>query len=103
MLTGGTATTFRAIAAAQHGTDLVSSSPVLAVERLAGLAAELSAQDLAARRGCAGLPAARADVFPAALWTLVGIAKRAGIREFRHSFYNLRFGVADELLAAPTP
>ena len=41
-----------------------------------------------------GLPAGRADVFPAALVTMITIAEAGHIETFHHSLYNLRWGLA---------
>ena len=46
----------------------------------------------------AAIPAARADVFPAALITMLTVAEYGLIRLFHHSLYNLRWGVAAEAL-----
>jgi exopolyphosphatase/guanosine-5'-triphosphate,3'-diphosphate pyrophosphatase len=46
------------------------------------------------------MPQARADVLPAALTTILAIAEMGGLHAFRHSLYNLRWGVADELLGS---
>jgi exopolyphosphatase / guanosine-5'-triphosphate,3'-diphosphate pyrophosphatase len=53
---------------------------------------------LAQRRAVRGLPPKRADVFPAALATLLEVARFAGVDRFAHSFYNLRYGVVAEML-----
>ena len=58
----------------------------------------LSRQTLAERRACPGLPAPRADVYPTALATYLTIARHGGFTAFRHSLYNLRYGIAQELL-----
>jgi exopolyphosphatase / guanosine-5'-triphosphate,3'-diphosphate pyrophosphatase len=39
-------------------------------------------------------------VFPAALTTMIAVAEVAGLRAFHHSFHNLRYGLAAELLNA---
>lgn len=97
---GGTATTARAIWAARSNRRLEDTPTQFAVADLRQLAGELAALSLEQRRSVAGLPPARADVFPTALFTLVAVAGRAGVTAFQHSFYNLRFGLAAELLAA---
>ena len=97
--TGGTITTVRAIIAARAGVPLESIDTRVEVAQLRDLARELGALPLAARRTIAGLPPARADVFPTALITLIALADAAGFPAFRHSFYNLRFGLAAEALS----
>ena len=62
------------------------------------LYAWISALPLSERRGIAGLPAARADVFPVALATLLAVAELGGFAALRNSGYNLRYGLADALL-----
>ena len=44
------------------------------------------------------LPGSRADIIPAALITILAVLKHAERTELIHSFYNLRYGVAAELL-----
>jgi exopolyphosphatase/guanosine-5'-triphosphate,3'-diphosphate pyrophosphatase len=55
--------------------------------------------NISERRAIPRLPPGRADVFPTALVTLIALGKIARASMFRHSFYNLRFGLAAELLA----
>ena len=98
VVTGGTATTFRAVEAAASGKAFLATSPVLPVAALNALGLRLATLAIDDRRTIPGVPAARADVFPAALLTLVELAGFARAPEFRHSFITLRFGVADELL-----
>jgi exopolyphosphatase / guanosine-5'-triphosphate,3'-diphosphate pyrophosphatase len=96
--TGGTVTTVRAMLAAQIGHALDDSSTTVTVAELEQLLARSAALPLASRRELPGLPAARADVFPTALATILEVARLAGVERFTHSFYNLRYGIADELL-----
>jgi exopolyphosphatase/guanosine-5'-triphosphate,3'-diphosphate pyrophosphatase len=100
VVTGGTATTVRAMRAAAWGRALTVESPVFALAELSRLAARVCEVPLDDRRRVPGLPAARADVFPAALITLIEIADLAGADSLRHSLYNLRFGVAAEALGS---
>ncbi|MFI5355894.1 MAG: Ppx/GppA phosphatase family protein [Opitutales bacterium] len=96
--TGGTITTARTILAARRQQTVAESDPRIPVADLQMLLAELASYDLARRRAVPGLTPARADVFPAALATLVAVAGEGGFAAYHHSFYNLRYGVADELL-----
>ncbi len=96
--TGGTATTFRAILAEAAGVALAVSEAVLPLEAMAELARRLCAETVAQRRARPGVPAARADVLPAALVTLGEVAALARAPALRHSLFNLRFGLAAELL-----
>jgi exopolyphosphatase/guanosine-5'-triphosphate,3'-diphosphate pyrophosphatase len=98
--TGGTFTTVRAIRAAAAGLALEATEPAIPVPELAALAERLGRLPLAERQTVPGLPRKRADVFPAALLTLLTLAKVGGIGRFRHSFYNLRWGLAAETLGA---
>ncbi len=96
--TGGTVTTVRTILAARAGTALEQTSPVVTLAQLRELLAFLGAMPLSARRQISGLPPARADVFPAALATMIALAELGGLDAFLHSFYNLRYGLAAEAL-----
>jgi len=97
--TGGTVTTVRAILGARAGLALESTPPVVTAAGLRGLLDYLAPMTLAQRRLVPGMPPARADVFPTALATIVALAEAGGFEEFRHSLHNLRYGLADELLA----
>jgi exopolyphosphatase/guanosine-5'-triphosphate,3'-diphosphate pyrophosphatase len=97
--TGGTVTTARAILAARNGQTLEASPPRIEVAQLQSLCDELAAIPLAERKKITGLPPGRADVFPTALATLLAVAKTGGFQAYHHSLYNLRFGIAAELLA----
>lgn len=96
--TGGTLTTARAIFAARQGVPLQASSAFLPVSDLRALLEETAAMPLESRRKIAGLPTARADVFPAALATFAAVAELGGFAGFHHSLYNLRWGLAAELI-----
>jgi len=97
--TGGTLTTARAILASRAGQTLEEMDPLLTLARLRELRDGLGALPLAARKNVAGLPPARADVFPTALATLLAVAEFGRFSAYRHSFYNLRWGLAAEELA----
>lgn len=96
--TGGTVTTVRAMLAAGQGGTLAESSTTVTAAELEQLLAATGALPLPARRQVPGLPPARADVFPTALATILEVARLAGAPRLTHSFYNLRYGIADELL-----
>jgi exopolyphosphatase/guanosine-5'-triphosphate,3'-diphosphate pyrophosphatase len=95
---GGTMTSARAIFATEHGKNIRQISPVVTVAALRALLDRVAPLPLEARKKIPGLPPARADVFPAALTTVVAVAERAKLKEFHHSFYNLRWGLAAEAL-----
>jgi len=96
--TGGTLTTVRAILAAQRGVAIEATSPEVTVDLLRSQLREVGGLPLDSRRSIPGLPAARADVFPTALATLIAVAERGKLAAYRHSFYNLRYGLAAEAL-----
>ena len=101
--TGGTVSTARAMRAAAEGIRLDDSSPEIPVAFLRDLLDRVAPLSLAGRQALPGLSAARADVFPAALATLIAMAELTGTGAFRHSWYSLRHGVAAELLEVTGP
>ncbi len=96
--TGGTVSTVRAIIAARTGKTFEQTNPVITLATLRNLLAELGNLPLSARRQIPGLPPNRADVFPTALATLVTLAKIGGFDAYRNSLFNLRYGLAAEML-----
>jgi exopolyphosphatase/guanosine-5'-triphosphate,3'-diphosphate pyrophosphatase len=97
--TGGTITTARTILGVQEGKTLPETSPSVSTAQLRELLARVGERPLEQRRQIPGLPSARADVFPAALVTLLAIADLGGFPRFENSLHNLRWGLADEVLA----
>jgi exopolyphosphatase / guanosine-5'-triphosphate,3'-diphosphate pyrophosphatase len=98
VFTGGTMSTARALLAAEEGVDLAARPPEVSLTDLERLGAELCAQTLAARLARPGMTPGRADVFPAAVVTVLTVAHWGGFAGFTHSLHNLRWGLADELL-----
>jgi len=98
VFTGGTVTTVRLIKAALHGVALEDTPSVIATSTLDALIDELAPLTLPERKKMPGMPAARADVFPVALVTLMAVAESARLPRFHHSLYNLRWGLAAEAL-----
>jgi exopolyphosphatase/guanosine-5'-triphosphate,3'-diphosphate pyrophosphatase len=96
--TGGTVTTVRTIQAARSGRPFAEMPTRLSVETLRDLLAELGELPLAERQHIAGLPPARADVFPTALATVITLAELGGFNAFENSLYNLRWGLVAEAL-----
>jgi exopolyphosphatase/guanosine-5'-triphosphate,3'-diphosphate pyrophosphatase len=96
--TGGTLTTVRTILAAKADRTLDETDPLITVVQLAEMLAWLGPMPLSARRQVAGLPPARADVFPTALATMLALAGIGSVSTFRNSLYNLRWGLAAEAL-----
>lgn len=97
--TGGTVATVRAILGARSGKKAEETAPLVTTTELAALLDFLAPMALEERRRIPGLPSARADVFPTAIATILAVADAGGFTQFRHSFYNLRYGLAAELLA----
>ncbi len=98
--TGGTLTTARAIIAARAGRSLENTDSVLTLDQLRELLAYLSWRNLEERQRVPGMSPGRADVMPTALATVIALGERGGFTTFRNSLYNLRWGIADELLSA---
>lgn len=97
--TGGTVTTVRTVLGARQGQQLEETPTLVSVAQLRALLAELAPLPLERRRAVPGLPPARADVFPIAVATLIAVAEAGAIETFHHSIYNLRYGLAAELLS----
>jgi exopolyphosphatase/guanosine-5'-triphosphate,3'-diphosphate pyrophosphatase len=97
--TGGTLTTVRAMAAARRKVPIEETDPKIGVPLLRETLADIGPKELAQRKRIPGLPPARADVFPAALATLLAVAELGKFGAYQHSLRNLRWGVASETLA----
>ncbi|HYC72754.1 MAG TPA: phosphatase [Opitutaceae bacterium] len=95
---GGTVTTIRAILGAKSGKKAEQMPAVVTTAQVEELLGLLGPLPLDQRKRVPGLPPPRADVFPVALATILAVAEAAGLEEFRHSFYNLRWGVAAEMV-----
>lgn len=95
---GGSMSTVRAIKGARQGLALEDTPAIIDTETLGQLLQQLAPMTLEQRKSVPGLPAARADVFPAALATMVAVAEFARIARFHHSLHNLRWGLAAEAL-----
>ena len=99
VFTGGTMSTIRAIKGARHGLTLDDTPALVGLDTMTQLLDELAPMTLEERKVVPGMPAPRADVFPAALVTMLAVADYAHIDRFHHSLYNLRWGLAAEVLA----
>lgn len=99
IFTGGTITTARATLAENEGRTLESSRSFVSKKSLQELLDRIAPLSLAERKRTPGIPSARADVFPVGVATVVALADYAQVSGFWHSFHNLRWGIADELLA----
>jgi exopolyphosphatase / guanosine-5'-triphosphate,3'-diphosphate pyrophosphatase len=100
VFTGGTMTSVRLIKGALHAVKLEDTPPIVPLETLHDLLDEIGPLALDARKQIPGMPVARADVFPAALVTVVTLAEFGLFKRFHHSIYNLRWGLAASALAA---
>ena len=98
VFTGGTMTSVRLIKGALHGVKLDDTPPIVSLETLHDLLDEIGPLNLDARKQIPGMPASRADVFPAALATVVALAEFGLFKRFHHSLYNLRWGLAAKAL-----
>ncbi len=98
VFTGGSMTTVRTLKGARHGHTMEDTPATIGVDTLAHLLDELAPLTLEQRKAVPGMPAARADVFPAALVTMLAVADYAHVDRFHHSLHNLRWGLAAETL-----
>lgn len=98
VFTGGTMTSVRLINGALHGVGLEDTPAVVLVATLQALLDEVGPKTLVQRLEIPGMPASRADVFPAALVTAVTLAEFGLFERFHHSLYNLRWGLAAQAL-----
>jgi exopolyphosphatase / guanosine-5'-triphosphate,3'-diphosphate pyrophosphatase len=98
VFTGGSMATVRAIKGARHQLRMEDTPPVIGTDTLGEMLDELGPLTLEQRKALPGMPAARADVFPAALVTMVTVADYAHVDRFHHSLHNLRWGIAAEAL-----
>ncbi len=101
--TGGTFVISRAILAAEAGITLEDRSPVVQRAEITRLKKKLAHLPLHERMAVPHLPAARADIFPAALATVEQVMRSAGRETLTLSFYNLRYGIASAMLASQSP
>jgi len=95
---GGTLTTVRAIFGAREAKPFEATDTVIQISELRKLLEVLGEMPLARRKQISGLPRARADVFPVALATLIAVADAGAFSAYHHSVYNLRYGIAADLL-----
>lgn len=95
---GGSMTTVRALIGARQGIPFNHTPPVVETDTIERLLSEIAPLEIEGRKAYPGMPASRADVFPAALATMLAVARVAGVSRFTHSTYNLRWGLAARLL-----
>jgi len=99
IVTGGAFTVTRAVLAAQVDQTIEERSPVLRHKEITQLKSKLMQLPLHERMAVPHLPATRADIIPAALITIDTVLDCAARDTVTHSFYNLRYGIAAELLS----
>jgi exopolyphosphatase/guanosine-5'-triphosphate,3'-diphosphate pyrophosphatase len=99
IVTGGAFSVIRSILGAKAGTTIESASSVIHKKNISELKSTLCNLSLNERKTIPGLSEARADVMPVALITIDTVLESAGRDTITHSFYNLRYGIATELLA----
>ncbi len=95
---GGSMSAVRAIKGARHGLTFEATPPIIGIDTLHHMLDEMAPLTLEERKAVPGLPPARADVFPAALITMLTVADYAHVDRFHHSLHNLRWGIAAEAL-----
>ena len=96
--TGGAVTVARAILAARDNTVLEKYSQIISLLQIRELKAELISLPLSERIKIKSLPATRADILPTALITIEQIMHLMGHKQLIHSQYNLRYGIALDIL-----
>lgn len=96
---GGAVVYARGLLAGRKGMEHWRRHPAMLLrDELAVLGQELAGQTLEERMNIAALPRQRADIMPVALVTLVSVLEMADAVGLQHSLFNLRFGLAAELL-----
>ena len=97
---GGALSVCRAIRAARMGQKIKAIDPHLSLAYLKTLYSEISAKHMYERSCIPELPPARADILPTALLVLITCLEYFQVDGYLHTFYNLRFGIAVELLGS---
>ena len=97
---GGALSVCRAIRAARMGQKIKAIDPYLSSAYLKALYSEISVMHMRERANIPELPPARADILPTALLVLTTCAEYFQVDGYLHTFYNLRFGMAVELLGS---
>jgi exopolyphosphatase/guanosine-5'-triphosphate,3'-diphosphate pyrophosphatase len=100
--TGGAYSVSRALLVAEAGGGIENSSPHLERSSLNQLKKKLAPLPLKERLIIPQLPAARADIMPTALIIIDALLEVSKHSSITHSFYNLRYGVAANLLKQQT-
>ena len=100
IVTGGAFTITRAMLANELNITIEEYSPILNKKKISRLKSKLMSLTLHERMAVPQLPATRADIAPVALITMDTVLDYAKRDTATHSFYNLRYGIAAELLTA---
>jgi exopolyphosphatase / guanosine-5'-triphosphate,3'-diphosphate pyrophosphatase len=96
--TGGGLTHARFIIGAGKGLKPHESGAIVTIQEMRALMRKIAAMDFAERCALPKLPPARADIMPVAMIVLTTIMDLATAGSVVHSFYNLRYGLAAEML-----
>jgi exopolyphosphatase/guanosine-5'-triphosphate,3'-diphosphate pyrophosphatase len=92
----------RLMIAGRMGLSIEDASAYLSREQISAVSREIMAKDIAHRIAIPGMPAQRADIFPAAMLVFQVLLDLGRAEGLRHSFHNLRYGLALGLLQAHT-
>lgn len=95
---GGGLAVVRSILSERTGTVIASESVALGRTEITDLEREVAAIPLEERLHLPGMPPGRADIAPAAFLVFRILLELAGADRLQHSFHNLRFGIAHQLL-----
>ena len=99
--TGGSIIFLRQLLSSSNQVNL-NNYPFLIRTEIKQIADEINSLDLVQRISkFPDLPSDRADVFPSALLVILELLKFWKLTGLNHSFHNLRYGVAEELLTSP--
>lgn len=99
--TGGSLAHARFIFGHDCGRAPSESDPVMSAAQIRALMKRVALMTMAERRTLPHLSPSRADIMPVALVTIHTVLCLATAGSVVHSFYNLRFGIAAEMLAKP--
>jgi exopolyphosphatase / guanosine-5'-triphosphate,3'-diphosphate pyrophosphatase len=98
--TGGGLTHARFILGAAKGLLPTQSAAILSMSEVRHLMTRVCTMPLEERRKLPHLPPQRADIMPVSLIVIKTVMELATTSSVIHSFYNLRYGMAAELLGA---
>ncbi len=96
--TGGAFTMTRLVRAGVENIGFDQTDPWLGTEAIRETMRHLAGMTLEERIAVAGLPPNRADIMPISLVPVLEILRLARVDRIMHSFHNLRYGLAAEML-----